>query len=193
MRLKSFSHYLYPIITAIFILIFIGFLIFFATFISKSIDSALVQEQKTKDQENITQTQLYEDITKKIEFTSTTSEVASSSLIEVKEATTSSMEVEKKPENKSLIAISVLNSTGISGKAAELSSLISKSGYRVSSIGNASKREQTTLIKIKETSKKLFPESLNNISKIVETLYRANEVTLDSESPYDIVIVIGVN
>jgi len=193
MRLKSLSRHLYPIVTAIIILVFIGFLVFFATFISKSIDSALIEEQKTKDQELIVQTQLYADVAKRMESSSSTSEIASSSSIEIKNTTTTPIEVEKKPENKSLIAISVLNSTGISGKAAELSSIITKGGYKVLVTGNASKREQITLIKIKETTKKLFPESVRDILRITEMLYRANEVTLDSDSPYDIVIVIGMN
>lgn len=179
MKLKSISSYLYPILVVVGIILFIIALIFLASWVSKSIDVALEKEQKSA-----TTTQSYAEASI---TTSSTQEVSSTT-----EVTSSTLQATRF-ENKSLISIEILNSTGITGKAAELSSLIEAMGYKVSNTGNATKREQTTLIKIKETSKAIFPSSVTEIEKIVNMGYKPQETTLETNSPYDVIIVIGMH
>jgi len=174
-----FTKYLHPIIAVITIVLFVFLFLFFAITISKFIDNALEQEQKIQTY------RAEEEIPKQKSILATTTEI---------QTATSSILIEKKPpENKSLITIAIFNSTTKQGEAAELSALLATHGYKISFTGNEKKQEQMTLIKIKDTSKKIFPESFQEITEIVGRRYSPIDLVLDANSEYDAIIIIGIN
>ncbi len=191
MRLRDrITEYLYPIIIVIIILTVIFLFFYLATFISGIVDTALEQEQKTQTKELAIEAEAYEAATKPEEIPLTHETYSTTTTNE----TTTSLLVEEKPqENKALITISVLNSTAMAGKAGELSSLLASQGYKVLFVGNEKKQQPTTLIKVKDTSKKIFPVSISEITNIVKSIYTITEVPLEATSEYDLVIVIGMS
>lgn len=89
------------------------------------------------------------------------------------------------------LKIAVINSTTKSGLAGELRTLLIAAGYPVAQIGNQSKTEENTLVKIKSGLDRTNP-SLLEINKIVSTKYNFTVETLTAGSPYDLEIVIGL-
>lgn len=190
MKLRNrIIQYTYPILIVVVILMIIFFFFYLATHISQFIDTALEEEQKTQTQELAIETQTYQAATKEIQQETSTTTTSTA------ENATSSVTIieEKAPENKALITIAVLNSTLKSGKAAELSDLLATQGYKVTFVGNEKKQEPKTLIKAKDTAKKIFPNSIKEISDIVRSIYNVSDESLAETSEYDIVIVIGMN
>ncbi|MFA5870395.1 MAG: LytR C-terminal domain-containing protein [Candidatus Paceibacterota bacterium] len=189
---KNLKKYIYPLTTTCIILIFVGILVVLAAFISQLIDFALVSEQESKNKELELQIGATENakIQYQIKNDVPLSEILQSSTTET---TTTPITKDNQSEKKELLSISILNSTGISGKAGKLAQLITDSGFKVSYTGNAKKREPVTIVQIKETSKKIFPESFKEVLKIVGSQYSTIESVLDANSEYDVVITIGAN
>jgi len=170
------------------ILAIIGIFAISALFITKSIDAALLSERESRNKELQAKTESSERAALLI---------GTSSETDLKEATTTENNAptpipEKKEENKAIFSLAILNSTGISGKAGELAKLMTAKGFRVTYTGNAKKLEQGTLIQVKETSKKIFPKSIQEIAKITKNQYLPTETILDTKSEYDAIIIIGL-
>lgn len=188
---KKIKKYIYPSITVFVILIIISIFVFSALFITKSIDAVLVSEQESQTKDLQIKMEALESAKQKLSLENLDIPINISTTTEITVSTTSVEE--EKIENKTLLSIAILNSTGISGKAGELAKLISASGFKVSFTGNAKKLETTTVIQIKETSKKMFSNSLRELFNIVKSRYSVIESTLEENSEYDAVIIIGTN
>ncbi len=188
---KNIKKYIYPSITVFVILVIIGAFVFSALFITKSIDAALISEQESQTKDLQIKMQALEAARQKLSLENLDIPINISTTTETTISTTT--EEEKIVENKTLLSLAVLNSTGIPGKAGELAKLISTSGFKVSFTGNAKKLEPTTVIQIKETSKKIFPESLKELLSVVRGRYSVTESILEENSEYDAIVIIGTN
>lgn len=189
---KKITKYIYPSITVFVILVIISVFVFSALFITRSIDAALISEQESQTKDLQIKMQALEAAKQKLSLENLDIPINISTTTEITVSTTS-VEEEKITENKTLLSLAVLNSTGISGKAGELAKLINTSGFKVSFTGNAKKLEPTTVIQIKETSKKMFRESLKELFSVVRSRYSVVESTLEDNSEYDAIVIIGTN
>lgn len=91
---------------------------------------------------------------------------------------------------KSALKIAVFNSTKTEGLAGALKNDLENAGFLVAKIGNQSKTENATLIKIRENIQQLVIG--DEVAELVKKRYAsAASETLNANSEYDIEIVIG--
>lgn len=88
------------------------------------------------------------------------------------------------------LKISIVNSTKTSGLAAKLKTSLENIGYLVSNISSQTKTENTSLIMIKNDIENLSEAEIKLI-EMVGNQYEIKKEGLPSDSPYDIVIIIG--
>jgi hypothetical protein len=96
------------------------------------------------------------------------------------------------PEEKvdlSTYNIQVLNGSGVAGRAGEVSTLLTETGFEKSSTGNADSYDYTqTEVKIKkDIPNKVFKE----IEKALKDNYDIKQKKLDENSKFDVVIIVG--
>lgn len=92
-------------------------------------------------------------------------------------------------EDKASLKIAILNSTQTAGLAAGLRNELTKAGFLIEKVGDQKNIEATTLIKVKESKKN--SNLINEIKDLVSKKYTPEIQTLEEESLYDLVIIIG--
>lgn len=158
---------------------------FFGGYISHTIDTLLSSESATV---KITRTQTSTPETEETKTTSSLVENQNSILF----ATSSLPEPISSTEKKELVSISILNSTGIPGLAAQLSSLLTKNGFHVSSTGNTTPKESITRIQVRRSALSSFPKSIEELKSFVTSKYsRATQSELTESGVFDVIIIIG--
>lgn len=98
----------------------------------------------------------------------------------------------EKPVDLSAFTVSVLNGSGVVGKASEVKTTLTTAGFKVSTTGNADKSDYTTTqISAKKSVDKAY------IEKLEEELKKSFEVTAASTAPEtdttDVTVTIGKN
>jgi hypothetical protein len=92
--------------------------------------------------------------------------------------------------DKTLLKISILNSTDVQGLAKKLKAVVETEGFAVSNTSNSSPKISDTVIKIKE-SKKEYLQLLKAV--ILKEYALGDDETLEETNAYDAVIIIGGN
>lgn len=96
------------------------------------------------------------------------------------------------PEEKSLIKISILNSTKTSGLASTLEKELETAGFAISNTSNQATIEQTTIIRLKQSASLAFPKSIEELKEIVDRTYEIGTgSTIPESEDYDIIVIIG--
>ncbi len=97
-----------------------------------------------------------------------------------------------KPVDTSAYTVSVLNGSGIVGKAAEVKSSLETAGFKVSSVGNADRNDYTnTQIAAKKSVDKTYLASLETELKKSFHLDAVSIIPSDASQKTDVVITLG--
>lgn len=193
----------YPFMLIAFILIVL--VLFFAAtqFLSKNINSAISSPDESAIQAQLIHinTENYDLIRTKLQLpaiqqsgtAAVSTETAGTPGATTEIATTSLTATTLQPvESKSIFSIAIFNSTKKSGIATTVKNELATAGYTVTKIGNKVTQESQTLVQIKDRVQ-ASPVILSEILSILGKRFAIGDPQiLESTSPYDIVITIGV-
>lgn len=189
-RLKQI---IYPSIITFFIVVVIVLLIFSVKFLSLNINKIFSLDTQTIDSQLLkVDIDKFYFVTNRLGIIIESKPLQEAAVTPVEEVAATPIEATTSKEiasfDKSLLKISVLNSTAENGLAKTLKAALEADGFLVKNTGNISPAQENTIIKIKESKKMYSPL----IKKVVSQQYKLGEdMILEENSDYDAVIVIG--